>query len=78
MDQLFSRKKPIFHVNFPRPLWLSINFWGSENTYVRTVSRKIIQVGFSSESAMPPSFKNFNRRCMEVKDEGYRPVTLNP
>ena len=51
---------------------------GSDSTSVRTVSRHLIQVVFSSDNAIPPSLNNFNRRYVAGKDKGHRPAALNP
>ena len=51
---------------------------GSDITSVWRVSRHLVQVGLSSESAIPPSLHNFNRCFMALKDKFHIPDALNP
>ena len=50
---------------------------GSDITSVWTVSRHLIQVGFSSVSVIPPSLNNLNRCCVAGKDKDHRPASIN-
>ena len=52
-------------------------YGGSDSTSVWTVSKHLIQFGFSSDNEISTSLNNFKRRCMVVKDTGHRTDTLN-